>query len=195
VSEETPRRGRRRGPGILSALAGATLLVAVGFALGVVGGLVLEEPGLLVDYVTGRTTAVAVDGETPAPDVAASPPPAAEPALPEARVASEPTSLEPAPPAVAEPDPRLAMAARSEAPARGFAVQVGAFADAGAAEQLARRLRARGLPVYLAPSTGADPRWRVRVGPLPSRAEAEQMAKRLEQEERLGTWVLAESPI
>jgi cell division septation protein DedD len=193
VSDETPRR-RRRGPGIFSALAGATLLVAVGFALGVVGGLVLEEPGLLVDYVTGRTTAVALGGEAAPPDVAASPP-AASP-TPEAPVASGPAAaVLPPPSPAAEPDSRLALAPTPEAPARGFAVQVGAFADAGAAEQLAKRLRGRGLPVYLAPSTGADARWRVRVGPLRTRADAEQMAKRLEQEERLGTWVLAESPI
>jgi cell division septation protein DedD len=193
VSDETPRR-RRRGPGIVSALAGATLLVAVGFALGVVGGLVLEEPGLLVDYVSGRTTAVAVDGASPAPDVAASPPPGAEAAPAPRETTAAPVEPPPAPPAGA-PDPQLARALPPETPARGFAVQVGAFADAGAAEQLARRLRARGLPVYLAPSTGADSRWRVRVGPLATRGEADQMARRLEQEERLGTWVLAESPL
>jgi cell division septation protein DedD len=194
---------RRRGPGLLSALAGASLLVALGFALGVVAGLVLEEPDLLLDYVAGRTTTVAVsEGEARPPDVAASPPPAPTTAgTPEIGHAGTP-GTEPAggpssaPSAEAtDPGTPIARAEPSEAPARGFAVQVGAFADARAAEQLVRRLKGRGLPVYVAPSTGTEAPWRVRVGPLGTREEADQMARRLEQEERLGTWVLAESPL
>src|SRR5690606_10287148 len=53
-ADEAPPRGRRerrRTPSLASALAGATLLVVLGFALGVVGGLVMEEPDLLLDYV------------------------------------------------------------------------------------------------------------------------------------------------
>src|SRR5690606_2271969 len=115
---------------------------------------------------------------------AAAPEPAPSPAVAEAPAVAEPPAAEAAPPAVA-----------ALAPAGGFAVQVGAFADAAAAEQLARRLRGRGHPVYVAPSVGTDAaRWRVRVGPLGSRAEAEGVAARLEREERLSTWVLAESP-
>lgn len=214
-----PRRGHegrsRRAPSLLSALAGAALLVVLGFALGVVGGLVMEEPDLLLDYVLGRTEQVAVGGEAPAPgpDVAARPPaPAAaeasteasgegagseggqgalaEPEAAAAEPAPEPVEAAPAAPAREAP-PTVA----SAPPASGFAVQVGAFADSAAAEQLARRLRASGHPVYIAPSAGADTaRWRVRVGPLASRAEAEGVAARLEREERVSTWVLAESP-
>jgi DedD protein len=224
------RHGRRRGPRLVSTLVGAGLLVVVGFALGVVGGLLLEEPDLLFDYLTGRTTTVQLE-EGPAPDVATPPPPAAPapsappgppplaiPAAPAAPAAPAPPPASvqaAAPPAAAAraqtaPPPPGAAPSRSPAAdtrpsssplpagaasAAGFAVQVGAFADAGGAEQLARRLRSQGLPVYIAPATGGDAaRWRVRVGPVPTRDQAEQIARRLERDERLATWVLAEAP-
>lgn len=232
MSEETPRtrrgaagRGeRRRGAGLASALAGAGLLVVLGFALGVVGGLVMEEPDLLLDYVLGRTEQVAVGGEPAAvPDVAAEPPGGARAVAQEAppsevgadaevaeapAAEAAPTDVAPgavaseaAEPEVAESEPaappaeEATPAVASPPPAGSFAVQVGAFAEASAAEQLARRLRARGYPVYLAPSADADTaRWRVRVGPVTTRAEAESMAGRLDREERIPTWVLAEGP-
>jgi cell division septation protein DedD len=213
-AEGRGRGGRRRGPGLASALAGAGLLVVLGFALGVVGGLVMEEPDLLLDYLLGRTEQVAVVEESvPAvasvPDVAARPPEESPSAVAEvevaaAEVAPAPTEVEavaveaeealPAAAPAEEPAPAPVVAA--VAPAGGFAVQVGAFAESSAAEQLARRLRDAGLPVYIAPSAGTDTaRWRVRVGPLSSRAEAESVAARLEREQRLSTWVLAESPL
>jgi DedD protein len=73
-------------------------------------------------------------------------------------------------------------------------VQVGALADAASAEQLAVKLRKRGFPVYVAPS--AEPgskRWRVRVGPVASREQADELATRLVRE-KLPTWILAEGP-
>jgi len=221
VSEDQAPRARRaaegkgrRGPSLFSALAGAGLLVVLGFALGVVGGLVMEEPDLLLDYVLGRTEQVAVGGDAaPAPDVAARPPSPAEADAPAgavdavAAVESEAEPSEAAEAPAAEPlleagdtEPAAAVeeappVVAAAPPAGGFAVQVGAFAEASAAEQLARRLRSHGHPVYIAPSAGADTaRWRVRVGPLSSRAAAEGVAARLEREERLSTWVLAESP-
>lgn len=214
MSEDARERGgerasrpprNRRGAGLAPALAGAALLVVLGFALGVVGGLVLEEPDLLLDYLLGRTQSVAV-GES-GPDVAVEPPPAAAPEVsappPLAATAGESRAepaanritpaTAPALPAVEDPAAEPAAPFAAVSPAGAFAVQVGAFADAAAAEHLARRLRARGHPVYVAPAAGSDAaRWRVRVGPLGSRAEAEGVAARLEQEERVSTWVLAE---
>ncbi len=194
--------------------------MVLGFALGVVGGLVMEEPDLLLDYLLGRTEQVAVGSEpvaAAAPDVAAEPPAAPDVAVPGAAgedgpaaaadapaSAARPEAAAAAPPPVesaageplagAAPEPPLPEVA-APPPAGSFAVQVGAFAEASAAEQLARRLRARGHPVYVAPSTGSDTaRWRVRVGPLATRSEAEDVAERLEREERVSTWVLAEGP-
>jgi uncharacterized membrane protein len=207
---EAGGRGQRtrRGPGIASALAGAGLLVVLGFALGVVGGLVLEEPDLLLDYVLGRTEQVSVvevplDVAARPPGVGAASPAGSAPAAPPAAAAapappSEEWDEAPAPPEPAvvvseEIEEPVAVAAAAPPAAEGFAVQVGAFADPSAAEQLARRLRERGHPVYVAPSAGSDTaRWRVRVGPLSSRAEAEGVAARLEREDRVSTWVLAE---
>jgi cell division protein FtsN len=38
---------------------------------------------------------------------------------------------------------------------------------------------------------GAGARYKVRVGPLGSRSEAEQISERLKSEHRLPTWILA----
>jgi len=74
-----------------------------------------------------------------------------------------------------------------------FAVQVGAFGDAASAEKLAATLRRKGFPAFVSPSTGdAGARWRVRVGPLATRPEADRTAARLKAEERLPTWVVEE---
>ena len=75
-----------------------------------------------------------------------------------------------------------------------FSVQVGAFAEGRAAEDLAATLRGKGYPVYVSAGAGAgSARWRVRVGPLASREAADRTASRLKAEERLPTWVVDES--
>ena len=214
------RRARRRGPTLLSALLGAGLLVVLGFALGIVAGLMMEEPQLLLDYVTGKTHSVAVvpgprpiaggtDSGQPAlgaapsaPDVASrgageAAPAAPEPPAPAAARAAPPEARPQAPASAAAPEPApsvdAAPPAPSPAPGRGFSVQVGAFADAAPAEQLARKLESQGFPVYVAPAAGSDTRkWRVRVGPLADRGEAERVAERLGKREKLPTWVMAE---
>lgn len=239
-ADEAPPRGRRerrRTPSLASALAGATLLVVLGFALGVVGGLVMEEPDLLLDYVLGRTEQVAIgEAGAPEPDVAAAPagsaavrggagappgasveqgsaaagtsgssaggsaPPDTRPGHGDLATAARagagpaaPAAEATAPPATAADEVAAAPSVAAAPPAAGFAVQVGAFAEPAAAEQLARRLKEHGHPVYVAPATGADgPRWRVRVGPLATRSEADALAARLQREERVATWVLAE---
>lgn len=214
------RRSRRAGPGLASALLGGGLLIALGFGLGIVAGLLLEEPDLILDYAAGRTQDVTLEGDAgaggfdtlaaPVPDVAARPPldpgatrPATAPdGLAEASSVAAPAEFDTAgarPGGAAPdpgPDPAGGLAAPAHAPSGGFAVQVGAFAEASAAEQLASRLRAAGLPVYVAPSVDGDAeRWRVRVGPTASREEAEQLARRLEHEQQLSTWVLNESSL
>jgi DedD protein len=222
------RLRRRAGPSLASALLGAGLLVVLGFALGIVAGLMLEEPQLLLDYVTGKTRSVALAPAAPPapaelagsgaapPDVAAGGParPAAAPAA-----AAQPGPVAPspvrseldavrgeappgptAPPAAPAAEGPPAASGPAEKPVasagRGFSVQVGAFADSAPAEQLARRLKGRGLPVYVTPSTRADAhKWRVRVGPLASRGEAERIAERLAKQEKLPTWVMAEGSL
>ena len=114
--------------------------------------------------------------------------------------AAEPREL----PDVAAPSPPAPPAARGAtrmrpevlspgASAARFAVQVGAFAESHSAERLADALRGKGFDVYVsAGASSGEPRWRVRVGPLPSREEAERVATRLKAEEKLPTWVLDE---
>lgn len=173
--------GHKRQRGWIGTLAALALLIVVGFVCGALAGFLWEEPRLVVAYLTGRTETVdwseppaAAPGE---PSVASPPPVAAAPPAPASRA--------PAPRAEAPP------AARPDAPPRsGFAVQVGAFGERGAAERLAERLREHGYDSYLSSEGGAP--WRVRVGPLPAREQAEALAQRLKRAESLPTWVLEE---
>ena len=190
-------------PGWLASLVGACVLVAGGFALGLVAGVVSEEPELVVGHFAGRSEEVAwlPDAEpefTPADE-------APEPTFaPEPRVVAgewngdvyQTGGVEVGreePPAVAAPPPIDEPALATPPRPSGFAVQVGAFADAQAATRVFDDLHAKGFDVYVqtAAATG-DGRWRVRVGPVPSKREAQQLASRLKLEERLPTWVLAE---
>ena len=182
----------RSGPGWLVTLFGAALLVAAGFAVGLVVGAVREEPAMWLQYVTGKSATL------PAPAAA----PLAPPPAPAAAPAREPREV--APPIVAPPSQAvLAPAAPSEplpsvgsAPAAGtrFAVQVGAFSQSSEAEKLEAQLKRKGLPAYVQPATGApDSRWRVRIGPLASRDEADRVATKLKTQDKLPVWVLEES--
>jgi cell division septation protein DedD len=87
--------------------------------------------------------------------------------------------------------PAFEASARHAPPAEdGFAVQVGAFAQGLAAEALAESLQAKGYAAYVTPSAGdSAQRWRVRVGPIETRAEADTIARRLKSKEQLPTWV------
>lgn len=81
---------------------------------------------------------------------------------------------------VAEPEsaPRQAgtEAANPGPAASGFAIQLGAFRDAAAAEALVARLRAQSFDAFVMSGEG----WhRVRVGPVAERAVAEALAVRI----------------
>jgi DedD protein len=74
----------------------------------------------------------------------------------------------------------------------GFAVQVGAFGNEKAAARLAGELRAAGFSVYV--RTDDAPRgvrFRVRVGPVPTREEATRLASQLKSDHQLPTWILS----
>lgn len=211
----------RRGPGWLATLFGAALLLAAGFAVGVVVGAVREEPAMLLRYVAGKGATL------PAPPAPSSVPAAASaPAASPLRDAAEPRAssgptepLEGAqagavdaasePAATATPRSSSDTAARRATPIvrstaesvasapsthTRFAVQVGAFAQSAEAEKLEAELRRKGLPAYVQPATGArDARWRVRVGPIATRDEADRVATRLRTQDRLPVWILEES--
>jgi len=170
---------RRSGQGWLSTLVGIVVLVVGGFLIGLVVGVISEEPELVAGHVAGRSTEI--DWTSPRPDGELGQ---------QARVwlgneAVQAGGRERAMPAVAAAPPPRSDAGRGP----DFVIQVGAFADGVTARALAQRLREGGYPV-LVMEPASDDRWRVRVGPLPARVEADQVALRLKSEERLPTWVL-----
>lgn len=133
------------------------------------------------------TKVVVLDAATPAeaPASAAAPPPEAAPApkaepkpaaqapvaKPEQKPAAKPETPKPAA-TVAKPEPAASKPAN--AAGTGFAVQVGAFADAAAAGALRDKLRAAGFNAFTdTVNTDAGRRTRVRVGPAMTRAEAD----------------------
>ena len=175
------RRREGGGRSLVWALLGLALLAVPGFLLGLLLGVAWEDPGLVLGHLFGRTELVAwSDGG----EGAALEQPEAEPAEEVPAVSAGPTpSATRIRPDVISPG----------APAGRFAVQVGAFSESRTAERLAESLRGKGFEVYVSPGAKAgEARWRVRVGPLPSRDEADRVASRLKAEEKLPTWVLDE---
>jgi hypothetical protein len=169
------RREERSSSSWLATAGSLVLLVAVGFGVGVVAGILWEEPRLVLTHLTGGTTEITWTADSQGRVVA--------PVQPEPEVAA----------LSQEGGPAVELPAVAAAPPGRVAIQVGAFAENAAAEKLADRLRSRGYSVYVTPGARSDaPRWRVRVGPLADRKEAERVAVRLKTEERLPTWVLDE---
>lgn len=214
-------RSMREGePGWLASLLGAAVLIAGGFALGLVAGVVSDEPELVVGHLVGRSEEVVWlpegEAEFTATNEVVSParvePPPEVLDLDEVLVLeSAATELEPlmAPPAADPPEPLPAVAAppparrasrdvdslpqAGSAAPTGFAVQVGAFSEGGSARDVRQKLLSKGFDSYVIPaSVSGDGKWRVRVGPVPTKVAAEVLASRLKSEERLPTWVLAE---
>jgi DedD protein len=207
TNEERNRsRSSSRTNGWLATLAGAGLLVAVGFGVGLVAGTAYEEPELVAQHIAGQTTDVALAPEaTPAQppaveagDVAAAPPAGGDFGAPEAAFEAPPTPLGAGSLEDAKPAPKPAAAAvpahkpvvKPAPGGAGFSIQVGAFASDATAKQLAGELGKRGYAAYVT-EEGAGARYKVRVGPLGSRSEAEQIAEKLKSEHRLPTWILA----
>lgn len=215
-------RERRRGsgPGWLVTLVGASLLVAVGFGIGLVVGATWEDPALVARHVAGRTETVSLappEGEEvggPAPfgegpadaraesggavrRAAESAPSGSRAAGGSARRGA--SAAAPVEPAGAAPEPSAPAAAPapaapepSRSPAGGqHSVQVGSYTDLGQAEALAERLRGDGYRVYVTRGrVDGIVRWRVRVGPVLRRGEAEDLAARLRRD-GLPTWVVS----
>lgn len=145
-------------------------------------------------------SAAAAPADAPAPATTAAvttPAPAPAPAPAQATVAQQPASARetprpattpapapaPAKPAATATTPPPAVAAPAPTPAAqgvGFAVQMGAFSKEADAVALRDRLRAAGFSAIVQPvRTDKGTLSRVRVGPVASRAEAEQLAGRL----------------
>lgn len=107
----------------------------------------------------------------------------AEPAKPEAPVASPPAAVKPT---EADKVRALLGGKSSEEPVAAatgrFVVQVGAFADPARAREVRLKLERAGLKTYTHVADTKDgPRTRVRVGPFTSKAEAEKTAEKVKK--------------
>jgi cell division septation protein DedD len=133
-------------------------------------------------------TPVAATPATPAPPARSEPPkaeapkPAAKPepraeARPETRVAETPAKPAAAEKPVAKPATAAPAAPKAPAAAGvGFAVQLGAFGNAAEADALRDKVRAAGFSAFVEQvPTDKGPLNRVRVGPVATRADAEQL--------------------
>ena len=145
-----------------------------------------EAPRLPTVDVPGTAAERVEDAPAPAeesvpPDDLPQPAPTAKATTPVAAAATALPKVEaparPAPAAVASSVPE----AKPEPVAQGsWAVQVGAFGTADAARKLVADLKRDGLAAYVAPlNRNGKTLHRVRVGPAPSKGEAEKLAARL----------------
>lgn len=113
------------------------------------------------------------------PPVAAPPEPTPEPA-PEPVAPREPPAVAKAPPAVPVKPPVETAPAPAAVTRGGWAVQVGAFGSATAAQRLVTDLQGAGYRAYVSPVTRSGKTLhRVRVGPEAGRDEANRLAERL----------------
>jgi DedD protein len=71
-----------------------------------------------------------------------------------------------------------------------WAIQVGSFSSRDNAERLVKQLESKGFKAYVSKTgTGAKQMYRVRVGPVPSRAAVDALAQKLRAAGRAGTVV------
>jgi DedD protein len=137
------------------------------------------EQRMLAPTTKGNAKAAPAPAPIPEPKVEAKAP------IPEPKVeAKAPTPAAP----VATPSPPIADAAAPVAPvavkAEGFAVQIAAFTDDKGANALAGKLKKAGYAATYTESveTSRGMLWRVRVGGLATRPEAEAMRVKLKSE-------------
>ena len=168
----------RIGPFVDRAQAESARLTAV--------GLNPKVDAKVIALDAGTTAPVAASMPMPAPVAAAPAKPVALPPPPKpAPESAKPdvTKAEAPKPEAAKPAPVAAVPAAAPKPAAaapaagtGFAVQVGAFADAAAATSLRDKLRAAGFNAFTdVVQTESGKRTRVRVGPAMNRAEADAL--------------------
>jgi len=213
MARETATYKRSTESRLIFTILGVTVWVATGFLVGLVAGVVSEEPQLLAGHLTGQDTEIewtpradaspATGGSAAGTDVAAAPRPSAPlvssldrhgasavrepgatPSLEAPSSAAIPLSARP------QKDPATdTPAARPLPKGPGYLIQVGAYSTRDAAQEVAETLRGKGYAVEVL-SAADDGRFRVRVGPVAARDRAEGLAKRLEDDEGLPTWIL-----
>jgi cell division septation protein DedD len=159
----------------------------------------LPEMSFFSDEDAGRS--LREDLDEPAAAAPEPPPRRAEPEpVPTAASPAEPAEpAEPAAPAVtdraAAPPPAARPSADAPRPSRppsagGVVIQVFSSDDQGKAQQILDRLLRADYDAHLSPEeVRGQVMYRVRVGPYSDRDLADEVAKRIEQEQGLDTWV------
>jgi len=136
-----------------------------------------------------------LEGEPSDDELLLRPAPGSAPAAPatEASVVARPTTEQPSRLSAASPAPPVSAGAESRAaarPAGDWAVQVAALNDSADADVVARRWGQKGYQAYVVtPSDGTPAVFRVRIGAFKTRREADALASKLQQEERISPWV------
>jgi DedD protein len=123
-------------------------------------------------------------------------PPPAEKMSPPAPARDVPTGTTATAPAKPEPAPAPAAAASTPAPApaspNGYVVQVAAVPTRPEADEMVKRLADKGYPAYVVEPPGSmrNPLFRVRVGGYPDRKQAQDVSRRLEEQEQFKSpWI------
>jgi cell division septation protein DedD len=119
--------------------------------------------------------------------VAPPPAPAASPAAAPAPAKAASTRPEAAAKATAPVVPEEAAPSAGDG---GFTVQVTALKSKADADAIAQRLQGKGYPAYVvAPGSGGQVIYKVRVGMNMERPQADQLMRRLQTEEKFKPWV------
>lgn len=115
-------------------------------------------------------------------------PPEAETA-PATKAATPPATTKAEPPQTKAAPPKADSKAVAAPKAGGVILQVGAFGDAATAQSLATRLKGKGYAAYVFDAQTGPSRYRVRVGPLADKAEADKVSARLKKEEGFSPFI------
>ena len=188
-------------------MAAAVFSVVV-FLMGVWVGRDVRRPDTEVvsEVPTGDVTADATQPPTQvAPDEldytarlqteGAKPEPAQQPEV--TKPVEPPTPADAGPPEAAPPTPPPATSAAERTPpapaakpvAGGVVLQVGAFSTQSPADTLMNRLKRKGYAAYVFVAPTGQTRFKVRVGPFETKAEADRATSRLTKEEGLSPLV------
>ena len=178
------RKSRGSGPGWASGLFLVFALSGVGFAIGVGLGLFVENPDIVIRHSQGESEEI----------------PWAIDAVPESEGSGAPNST--AAKLVSEAPflgtANLPNGSNPGSPDRnrsGFLVQVGSFGARASAVKQVDLLKEKGFVARIfVVSSGGDRSWRVRVGPVENRAEAQEISRSLEGV-GFSTWVLADDGV
>lgn len=154
----------------------------------------LEANGPVAENLVTRPEAARPQGPTtvapatPAPAAAAAASAAADKTPPRPAPTEQAKSAQPA--AVRGTPGDKAAPLPPEPKGDGMAIQVAALRGRAEADAVVARLKGKGYSAYIVPALPGQPAgFRVRVGKFKTRAEAEKVAAKLEQEEQFKPWI------